>query len=244
MTQQILITMAGAGQRFRRAGYDAPKWRIEAKGRSLFAWSMLSLQAFIDAGAPFVFVVRRDEDAASFVRRACCDLGIRCAGIRQLDNMTNGQASTAFAGLDALPDQEAPVSVYNIDTHIRPSALTPGMCTGDGWIPCVRASGTKWSFVQLDDAGRICEVREKERISDLATVGFYGFASARLYRDVYTEHFANGAGVERGERFIAPMYNTLIRRGGAVNLAEVPTDAFVPLGTPEDVAALASEDPE
>lgn len=39
----IIITMAGLGSRFRRAGYNCPKYMIEAKGKTLFDWSMDSL---------------------------------------------------------------------------------------------------------------------------------------------------------------------------------------------------------
>lgn len=39
----IIITMAGLGSRFKKAGYNCPKYMIEAKGKTLFDWSMDSL---------------------------------------------------------------------------------------------------------------------------------------------------------------------------------------------------------
>ena len=48
MKMTILITMAGLGTRFREAGYTVPKYQIEAKGKTLFAWSMESLAGFQD----------------------------------------------------------------------------------------------------------------------------------------------------------------------------------------------------
>ena len=39
----IIITMAGLGSRFRKVGYNCPKYMIEAKGKTLFDWSMDSL---------------------------------------------------------------------------------------------------------------------------------------------------------------------------------------------------------
>ena len=54
-----LITMAGRGQRFRDAGYDVPKFAIEVHGRSLFAWSLMSLSSWLLAGARVVFVGSR-----------------------------------------------------------------------------------------------------------------------------------------------------------------------------------------
>ena len=42
----IIITMAGLGSRFRKAGYYCPKYMIEAKGKTLFDWSMDSLVGY------------------------------------------------------------------------------------------------------------------------------------------------------------------------------------------------------
>ena len=42
----IVITMAGSGSRFKKAGYAQPKYMIKVKGRTLFEWSMESLSAF------------------------------------------------------------------------------------------------------------------------------------------------------------------------------------------------------
>ena len=39
----VVITMGGLGSRFRKAGYTVPKYMIEAKGKTLFEWSMISL---------------------------------------------------------------------------------------------------------------------------------------------------------------------------------------------------------
>ena len=42
----VIITMAGLGSRFRKAGYNCPKYMIEAKGKTLFDWSMDSLVGY------------------------------------------------------------------------------------------------------------------------------------------------------------------------------------------------------
>ena len=35
---EIVITMGGRGERFRRRGYNVPKFMIKAKGKTLFEW--------------------------------------------------------------------------------------------------------------------------------------------------------------------------------------------------------------
>lgn len=42
----VVITMGGLGSRFRKIGYTIPKYMIEARGKTLFEWSMISLEGY------------------------------------------------------------------------------------------------------------------------------------------------------------------------------------------------------
>ena len=41
---------------------------------------------------------------------------------------------------------------------------------GDGFIPCFKGEGDHWSFVRLDDSGKVVEIKEKKRISEYCTL--------------------------------------------------------------------------
>lgn len=239
----IVITMAGMGKRFRDAGYDIPKYRIEAHGRTLFAWSMLSLRSFAEAGAAFTFVVRREDDASAFIHAECEAADIRVARIVEIAELTDGQATSAILGGDVLEDPAKPFLVYNIDTFVHPDALPAAQVRGDGWVPCFPGKGDGWSFAAAEPDGRITDLREKVRISAHATVGLYWFSSYALYRQVYQTYYSNPAHLEKGEKYIAPMYRQMIQDGNAVFLHEVDYGAVIPLGTPAEVAAFLSQEP-
>ena len=239
----VIITMAGFGRRFLDAGYTVPKYRIEAHGRSLFAWSMLSLRDFIDNGAHFIFVVRGADASSAFIRDEANALGIAKVDVVELDQPTDGQATTAMLAANAVADRTAPVVIYNIDTFVHPSALAASSVRGDGWIPCFNAAGDAWSFAAAEADGRVTVVREKVRISPHATVGLYHFGSFDLFADTYTTHYADPANIEKGERYVAPIYNTLIANGGRVFIHDVPVSDVIPLGVPNDVAAFTQRTP-
>lgn len=240
MRATLAVTMAGRGQRFRDAGYDLPKYAIEVHGQTLFRWSMQSLRSWIEDGAEAVFVTRDEPDVEEFVQREAAAEGISRSAVVPLSETTDGQATSALLAREAVRDPGLPFVVYNIDTHVRPGAMRREDAGGDGWIPCFPGPGDHWSFARTDDSGRVVEVREKRRISAHATVGLYWFSSFDLYASLYDEHFA-AAGLEAGERYIAPMYNTLIARGGDVGLGLVDRQDVVPLGTPVDVQAFAGQ---
>lgn len=241
MSATVAITMAGRGQRFRDAGYDVPKYEIEVDGRSLFRWSMDSLDSWVRAGARFVFLTHAGFAAEPFIARECAAAGIAPFDVVELAETTDGQATTALLAGPAVGDPEAPFVVYNIDTHVRPGAMRAQDARGDGWIPCFPGAGDAWSFARAGDDGRVVEVREKQRISPHATVGLYWFGSFALYEGLYARHHATEtAGDAAGERYIAPMYNTLIGEGRAVYLHELAADDVVPMGTPAEVERLAT----
>lgn len=240
---EIVITMAGFGRRFLDAGYAVPKYRIEAHGRPLFFWSIISLRQFIAAGARFTFVVRRADDAADFIRAEASNLGITHRAIVELDAPTDGQATTAMLAHDHIGDPAAPMLIYNIDTFTHPDVLSPRDVRGAGWIPCFDAPGEGWSFAAADAEGRVNALREKVRISNHATIGLYWFDSFNRYADIYTRHYANPANLEKGERYVAPIYNRLIADGADVFVHDIPFSAAIPLGTPSEVAHFISSAP-
>jgi dTDP-glucose pyrophosphorylase len=236
----VVVTMAGAGSRFRAAGYARPKYEIEVRGRSLFAWSQSSLAAFRDAGWRWIFVTRRQDDAAAFVRTEARSLNIHDPALVELETTTDGQATTVLHARAAIEEPSRPIIVYNIDTFVDPAHLRPSDARGDGWLPCFPGDGKAWSFVRLGPDGRVAEVREKRRISRHATIGLYYFNSFELYQSIYERHRSAGSDAERCERFVAPLYNTLIAQGGEVRIQTLPREAVHPLGTPAEVQAFSA----
>ena len=79
------------------------------------------------------------------------------------------------------------------------------------------------------------EVREKERISDYCTLGAYYFRTCGLYEKLYKEYYGEGANLEKGEKYIAPLYNYLIQCGKEVRISVIDVDKIHVLGTPEEL---------
>jgi dTDP-glucose pyrophosphorylase len=226
--------MAGTGSRFREAGYAAPKFAIEVLGHSLLWWSVSSLTGFLENGAPLTFVARKMDAADDAVTSVCHDLNVPEFHLVEIDRLTDGQASTVLAA-DRYMNGDDPILIYNVDTYVEPSYLRLSDMRGEGWIPCFRGKGDAWSFVACNEKGVATEVREKKRISPLATIGLYGFASFDLFRTTYEDYYQSKQNEEMGEKYIAPMYNHLIAAGLDVFAHEVPVEAVHPLGTPADV---------
>ena len=180
----VVITMGGLGSRFRKMGYIVPKYMIEAKGKTLFEWSMISLEGYKDDVDQYIFIAIKDEtcDVESFINEKCQEMGLKKYHIIILDYLTDGQATTAMMA-SKYWNLENSLLIYNIDTYVEAGEMNSAELKGDGFIPCFQAEGDHWSFVRLDESGKVVEIKEKKRISNYCTLGAYYFKTCKLYKD-------------------------------------------------------------
>ena len=241
----IVITMGGLGSRFKKAGYTVPKYMIEARGKSLFEWSMISLEGYRDRTDKYIFLALKDDscDVEAFIRDKCSLLDISGYHIILLDELTDGQATTAMLA-GRYWDREHSLLIYNIDTYVEPGEMNSAELKGDGFIPCFRAEGNHWSFVRLDDEGRVAEIKEKKRISDHCTLGAYYFRTCGLYEDLYNEYYRRGKASElvNGEKYVAPLYDYQLTKGGEIYISDIEPQKVHVLGTPEELQVFIDED--
>lgn len=233
----IVITMAGLGSRFKKAGYNVPKYMIEAKGKTLFQWSMISLEGFNDIVDKYIFIVMRDEkeDVENFIISECAKMNIENYRLIIINYLTDGQATTALLAEKYWKDNNS-LLIYNIDTYIEANEINSNQVKGDGFIPCFEGEGDHWSFVKIDNSsGEAIEVKEKERISKYCTIGAYYFATCKLYKEVYNEYYSDKSNLVNGEKYVAPLYNYLISNGKKVYISNIPKEKIHVLGTPDEL---------
>ena len=239
----IVITMGGLGSRFRKAGYTVPKYMIEAKGKTLFDWSIISLEGYRNIADRFIFLAMQDEsaDVEAFIREKCTQLNIEDPKVIILDHLTDGQATTAMLA-EKYWDKDHALLIYNIDTYVESGCMNSAELKGDGFIPCFKAEGDHWSFVRLDESGKVAEIKEKQRISDHCTLGAYYFKSCALYKELYDAYYKENEHSVNGEKYVAPLYDFLLSKGGEIYISDVPAQQVHVLGTPEELEAFLKED--
>lgn len=236
----VIITMAGLGSRFKKAGYELPKYMIEAKGKTLFEWSMNSLLGYNKYVSKYIFIVRKQDNARRFIEAKCEKYDLPQIKIVEIEHSTDGQATTCKLAFQYCDNDES-IMIYNIDTYVEPYEMKYEDIKGDGYIPCFRAEGTHWSFAKINESGEVVEVREKERISDNCTLGAYYFKSVALYNQLYDDYYKNHQNMEANEKYIAPLYNLMIQKGMSVRIGMIKKSKVHVLGTPEELNAFLEE---
>jgi dTDP-glucose pyrophosphorylase len=226
---KIILTMAGMGTRFKGAGYQQEKHEIDFLGHSLLQWSLVSLKSFTEA--QLIVITRRLPGVELFVAEAAREVGFHDPAIVFVDAPTRGQAVSACLARSVV-DADDEVLIYNTDTYVVPSHLSPEMVRGDGWIPCFTADGDHWSFVEGDADGRALRVVEKNRISSNCSIGLYYF---RRFGDLVKLTNLASERDDDGEIYIAPLFQEMIMAGQKVFFDLIDSDCVVPLGTPNEL---------
>jgi UDP-N-acetylglucosamine diphosphorylase / glucose-1-phosphate thymidylyltransferase / UDP-N-acetylgalactosamine diphosphorylase / glucosamine-1-phosphate N-acetyltransferase / galactosamine-1-phosphate N-acetyltransferase len=230
----IVMPMAWRGSRFAEVGYRVPKPLIDVRGRPMYAWAMDSLP--LDLAKRVIFICL-EEHLRDHTLEA--DIRARYASLQpiviSLDHVTQGQACTVLEARKWI-DNDDELIIYNADTYCRTSlsARLPRLpASVVGLLSVFEAPGDKWSFARTDADGRVVETAEKRRISPWATTGLYYFRHGRQFVE-HTDRMIAADERERGEFYVAPVYNRLIASGGDVRI-DVADEVWV-LGTPEDLA--------
>lgn len=229
---KIIITAAGLGSRFSEIGIKNPKYKIIAREKSLYEWSMLSLKDFFEE--EFIFIFRKDILDRTFIKNINNKLGIKNYSIIEIDNLTDGQATTAFLANEYISDEDE-VIIYNIDTYVEPYEIIKDDIKSHmiGFIPVIEAEGDRWSFIKVNDRMHVIEVAEKRPISNLATIGFYYFRQWKQYKAIYLNNKYNIIKNNK-EFYIAPMYEYLMDKG-VLGTKILNSNKVYILGTPEEI---------
>lgn len=236
----IIIPMAGKSSRFFNAGYTQPKFMLKAHGKSLFAHSVLSFKNYFESER-FLFIIRDNYNTKEFVLKELAFLGVKEFDIVTLNDDTDGQAQTVVMGLEALDKAGSsnfgPITVFNIDTF-RKNFLYPVLeKMEDGYLEVFRGTGDNWSFAKpLNNKNTIVmETAEKNAISDLCSTGLYYFKKSTDFLAAYYEYLELPRHTwEKGELYIAPLYNILINKGLNIHYNLVKSDDVVFCGKPNE----------
>jgi dTDP-glucose pyrophosphorylase len=233
--------MAGRGSRFAEVGVTAPKPLIDVRGRPMYAWAMDSLPLAL---AHRVIFICLEEHLAGLALEK--DIRARYGAfdpvVIPLGKVTEGQACTVLEAR-RLIDSDEPLLIYNADTFCKTrleARLRALPADVDGLLSVFQAPGDKWSFARTDSAGRVVETAEKRRISPWATTGLYWFARGCDFVG-HADAMIAANERERGEFYVAPVYNRLIAAGANV-LTDEADEVWV-LGTPEDLADFEARYP-
>ena len=227
----FVIPMGGIGARFKSDGYSMPKPLIKAHGKTLLQWSVDSLPLNLSKKLVFILNADLDNEYAIIdkINSWYKDYNVQ---FYILEHKTRGQAETVLKAKSIYSINES-LLIFNIDTFFRSKDLPLKLLSdADGVLGCFNSNSGNYSYAKADKNGIVDEVREKKVISNNALNGLYFFKRSSDFIDI-AEYYIEKNLTEKGEFYVAPMYNDLIQKNKKIILSY--TDMNYVLGTPKEL---------
>ena len=232
----ILIPMAGAGTRFKEAGYIFPKPLIEIDNKPMIQWVIESLKL----EGNYIFIVQKQHQEKYNINSVLKILKPNCK-IIELDHITEGAACTTLLAKKFI-NSGNPLIIANSDQYILWNSIKSMYNFNskkiDGGILTFEAIHPKWSYAKVDKNNLVSEVAEKKVISKNATVGVYYWKKGSDYVK-YAESMIKKNLRIKNEFYVCPVYNEAIREKKKIIIDKVKE--MHGLGTPDDLNNFISK---
>ena len=226
----VLIPMAGHGNRFKEAGYTFPKPLIDVIGQPMIEAVVKSL----GIKAKYTYVVQK-EHYEKYNLYYLLNLITPECNIVQVEGVTEGAAVTALMAKQFINNKKPLITANSdqiLDWNSREFLYNLISKNADGGIATFNSTHPKWSYAKADDSGLVSEVAEKKPISNLATVGIYYWKHGSDFVN-YAEQMIEKNIKTNNEFYICPVFNEAIQDGKRIYAVNVKQ--MWGIGTPEDL---------
>lgn len=231
----IVIPMAGAGSRFAEAGYKDSKPFIDVDGKTMIERVLDNLEY---PGARYILIIRKEHleqklNLAGNIKKK------NNIDFVTVDKLTEGAVCTVLKARKLI-NNDTPMMIANSDQIVDIDiAKFIDDCKNkklDGSILTFidKERSPKWSFAKVDENNLVTQVKEKQLISNIATVGIYLFAKGSYFVDSSIDMIVENDRVNN-EFYVCPVYNYIIAGGKKIGIYNIDFDQMHGTGTPKDL---------
>ena len=227
---QIIIPMAGLGERFTSEGYTEPKPLIKINGLTMIELVLKSLMI----NGRFIFVVRPELDinlVHSVIKKT-----VREYEFVITEELTEGPACSVLLCENKL-NKEDELIVANCDQIMdwNSSSFLNTARKNDGTVVTYYSQTPKNSYARLNKFNKVTEIKEKEVISNISLNGIHYWRKAKFFLESAHKMIDANDRAPNGEFYVGPTYNYMISEGFSVGIYHIPKDHHHPVGTPTDL---------
>jgi len=226
----ILIPIAGKGQRFVDEGYVMPKQLIMVGDTQMIDRSLSSIKNKEDCN--LIFCVRRDHinnfSLDNILKKRYGD-DIK---IIIIDKLTRGSVETCLYAKKYINNND-PLVIYTLDVYFEPYFDPLKIDNSiDGSILTFKSNNNNYSYAKINKEGYVSATAEKEVISENAAVGVYTFSKGSNFVN-YAEQMIDKNITTKNEFYICPLYNLMIEAG--LKIKTHPVEKMHLMGTPNEL---------
>lgn len=225
----LIIPLGGTGERFKTNGYKLPKALIKLFGKPILFYLLdnLNLEKISSIYIPynkeytnfnFESVLKKKYPHLNFF-------------FLELEN-TRGAAETINIMLNHFSlNENDPVISFDCDNFYTIDILNSWK--GENMVFTIKSESEApiYSYVKIDENNNVINIQEKNKISNNACTGVYGFESIHILKK-YTSAILNKNITQKGEYYLSGVIKEMLECNIKIKNSQIDINNFVCLGTP------------
>lgn len=237
----IVIPMAGFGNRFLNAGYKDAKPFIDINGKTMIERVLENLKI---EGANYILIARKEHIEGkykSIFERIKKDYKVKFVSINE---KTEGTACSILYARNLINNNTPVMVAYSdqiIDININDFVNDFFVRNLDGSLLTFidKEKSTKWSFAEVGKDNNVMYIKCKELVpSNRAIVGIYLVKKGKWLIDGIIDMIARNDRVlyhNTNEFYLCPSYNYILKYHSKIGIYDIDFKQMHGTGTPEDL---------
>jgi HAD superfamily hydrolase (TIGR01509 family) len=230
----IIIPLAGKGERFSKCGYKEPKPLIKVFDKCMIEYVLDNLS--INNSDKIFIIYNSYLDNYNFSEI----IVKKYQNIKLIKiNDTKGAAETLYIGIEYIfnnYDCNKKTIVLDCDTFYTEDIIDIYRKSNDNMVFYTKNTNENpiYSYIELDDNSRIIKIAEKQKISDNANTGAYAFEDISLLH-FYCKYILDNNILFNGEPYTSCVISEMIKDNLKFIGVELNSKNVFSLGTPKDL---------
>jgi capsule biosynthesis phosphatase len=233
----IIILAAGVGKRFFDDGYVEPKPMVKVLAKPIIYWLLDTLNTKEEDKV--IIVLNKNHSSFRIKDSIKHQYKNNNINFHEVDYTTRGAAETLYSCIDLIDDSQ-PVLVLDSDTFYEEDILQNCRDIKESFIFYFNSSSAEpiYSYISITK-NFITEIKEKNKISDNACSGAYGFKNKNIIKK-YCEQILDKKIKSKNEYYISCLYQEMLNDKHKIIPIQIKTENVICLGTPTQIKCFAS----
>ena len=239
----ILIPLGGTGERFKKNGYNQPKALINVLGKPILYYLIDFIQNLNKNDLEYIYIPYNPEydnyRIEDVLQNHYPTLKFK---FLKLEKNTDGAAETINIALKKITCSDTPILCLDSDNFYSTDVIELWNCENKVITFGDFNDNPIYSYVELND-DKVIDIVEKEKISNFACTGAYGFSSYKTLLK-YTQKILDLGIKQKGEYYTSNVIKEMIKDGIHFETSTINISHWHCLGTPIQVQQFCNNYPK
>jgi len=230
----VLIPMAGKNLYFHEKEFSFPKPLIEIGSKTIIERVIENLGT-AGENLTFIFVISNEDCYKFHIDSTLQIVTHGCGHVVRLYNETQGSACSALMAIEYISN-DTPLLIANSDQIFdKPiSEMIDNFFLADAGVVTFDSVHPRWSYIRLDEQGKLVETAEKRPLSRNAIAGLYYFRRGNDFVTAAMQMIRKSESIN-GNYFIAPTLNQMILAGKDIRFYALENSLYHTFYTPQKI---------